>query len=306
MVFNPLLIIEHNYNIPRTIEALEHFLKDKFPDRVHLVPHYRGRASHIFPVYEHSIYFERYFSQTADLYYDKRFTHYIVIADDLFLNPSINYQNINDYLRLDNSSSFLPTPWGMLHELSFKWANTMSALNAFYSNDLYFHHAPQWKEVFPPLEEAWQIFNKYGFKQGKLKFNWEKPNAAFPTRIKSLLYYIKLILRRRLSLPYPLIASYSEFFVVDSQAFLRFSELCETAGKMRLWVEVAIPTLLLLCSQNVIFEKDRNLHGKTYWTPNEVNNLIKRNEGHVKNLIQEFDNNTLYLHPIKLSTWNYQ
>lgn len=301
--FRPLLIIEHNYNYPEPFEKLEILLKDRFPERVHLIPFYNGKEPHVFPVYEHSTYFERYFPQVIDKIYDSKYTHYVIIADDLMLNPALDAGNLNDYLKLDEESSFLPDPWGMVHELSFKWTNSFSAINSFYLHDLFFHHAPDWKKVFPPAEEAWKVFEKMGYKRGRIRLNWEKPNAAFPTCFSAIRYYIKQLIKRRRTPPYPLLTGYAEFFVIEAKAFPQFAKWCETAGQMRLWVEPALHTLLPLCSRKVVYEKDRGLHGITLWTPEENEALFKKHNGSVKSVASEFKPNTLYLHPVKLTKW---
>lgn len=302
--FRPLLVIEHNYNYPEPFEKLEELLSSRFPDRVHLIPFYNGKASHVYPVYEHSPYFERYFPQVIDKIFSPQYTHYVVVADDLMLNPGLTQYNLNDYLKLDEESSFLPDPWGMVHELSFRWTNSFSAINSFYMHDLFFHHAPNWKEKFPPAEEAWKLFERLGYRKGKIRLNWQKPNAAFPTRWSAIKYYVKQWMKRRRTPPYPLLTGYAEFFVVAAPAMRQFAEWSETAGQMRLWVEPALHTLLPLCSPKVVYEKDRGLHGITLWDPKEVEAFYQKHKGSVASAASEFKPNTLYLHPVKLTRWN--
>ena len=87
---------------------------------------------------------------------------------------------------------------------------------------------------------------------------------------------------------------------------------------MRLWVEFAIPTTILLVCENVKTEKDISMKGLL---PNEFFKSAERtdapvdtgkaklifdkiNTNNFEQLDELFDQHTLYIHPIKLSKVN--
>jgi hypothetical protein len=75
---------------------------------------------------------------------------------------------------------------------------------------------------------------------------------------------------------------------------------------MRLWVEVAIPTAMVLTYDEIIFEKDLQWKGTTYWDNENIAEMNLRFENvnfNFQNLMNSYAENELYIHPVKLSKW---
>lgn len=75
---------------------------------------------------------------------------------------------------------------------------------------------------------------------------------------------------------------------------------------MRLWVETAIPTALILSSDMVLSPADIQGYGTTYWINENWSDLLSRSQGcnyQIKNLLADFNEKEIYIHPIKLSQW---
>lgn len=85
---------------------------------------------------------------------------------------------------------------------------------------------------------------------------------------------------------------------------------------MRLFAEAAIPTALALSCENVVTEyklgenwvtgsanDNVHWHGKEIWNIEEMNKLEKSCDNKIAKLLNSFDHNLLYIHPIKLSKW---
>jgi hypothetical protein len=104
-------------------------------------------------------------------------------------------------------------------------------------------------------------------------------------------------------LPYPLAGSYSDIFVISADTIKQFSHYCGVFASTRLFVEVGLPTSLILSAKEIVFEKDIKLQGKALWTKDDYKVLDKFENSLIK-LLDEFPSNYLYLHPIKLSKWN--
>ena len=107
----------------------------------------------------------------------------------------------------------------------------------------------------------------------------------------------------RYSLSYPIVGSYSDIFVVNSKSIKLFCHYCGVFAALKLFVEIALPTSLVLSANEIVEEKDLKLQGKALWTKKQHQELDKY-ENSLKQLLVKFPSNYLYLHPIKLSKWN--
>ena len=304
----PLIII-YNHRFDDNIEKLENIYRGKFSTIFHLVPFYDGSLPNVIPVFEQPFYFQGYIPQAIRILKDIKCSHYFFVSDDLLLHPSINENNILSQLNINENEGFLPWTWGMLSNIPMEWANLFPAINAFYSEDHLLHHAPDWKSQLPKREIAVQQFEKYGFKTGKLNLKYlkgEQGNYQYPRFTITLKEYIKLQLKKRRTLPYPLLAGYSDMFIVSKNNLNQFASYCELFRQMRLWVEVAIPTAMILSHQKVKFEKDTNWNGSTYWDNINLKEMEERfSKVHfdLNTLLNDYKKNELYIHPIKLSIW---
>ena len=63
-----------------------------------------------------------------------------------------------------------------------------------------------------------------------------------------------------------------------------------------------MPTALALASNHIITENDTELKGKPLWTNEELGELDRYNFS-IKNLMDNFPDKYMYLHPVKLSKW---
>ncbi len=105
------------------------------------------------------------------------------------------------------------------------------------------------------------------------------------------------------SIPYSIVGSYSDVFFVSSDSIRQFCHYCGVFAATRLFVEVAIPTSLVLSAQEIVTENDLKLNGKALWTKEQFRELDKYEQS-LQKLFEEFPPNYLYLHPVKLSKWN--
>jgi hypothetical protein len=75
---------------------------------------------------------------------------------------------------------------------------------------------------------------------------------------------------------------------------------------MRLWVEVAIPTALMLTVDDLILEKNTDWKGTTYWENENMTEMSERfDKAHFDfdSLMNSYSDNELYIHPVKLTKW---
>ncbi len=117
---------------------------------------------------------------------------------------------------------------------------------------------------------------------------------------------------------YPMLFGYSDFFVVPAQEFERFAHLCGVFGALNMFAEVAIPTALALTCSDVRteyypgevfagckpprFDSQRKWRGKEIWEADIL--LFEQHYGlNLSQLMNNFPDSCIYIHPIKLSKW---
>ena len=303
----PLIII-YNHRFDQNIKKLDKIYEERFSNIYHLVPFYDGDLPNVIPVFEESFYFQGYVPQCKHIIERLDCDHFLFIGDDLILNPSINETNVIEELGLNKTSGFLPWEWGMLSDIPLEWPNLFQSINSFYLDDLLLHHAPNWQKELPSRKEAIKIFEQYNFRTGKLSLkNLKGKNKKHPRFKISRNNYFKLLRKRRRSLPYPLLAAYSDIFIVAKENLNTFSKYCELFRRMKLWVEVALPTAMLISHKDVKFEKDSKWKGTTYWADENEDDMINRfEESDYKfdRFLNDMKKDELYVHPVKLSKWD--
>ena len=277
------LILIYNHHFTKNIDTLEKIYRDRFSIIYHLIPFYRGDRENVIPVYDNSYFFQGYISQGLKVFGKEKADHFIFAADDLMINPLINETNYSEHLNLKENSSFLP---GLVsfHERKEWWARTGDAFN--YSLQV---PGVEAGGHLPEYEEALKCFKRFNLEIKPLSYNqiWKEPIVE-----KSADY----------NLTYPLAGSYSDFFVISSKSIKSFSHYCGVFAATKLFVEVAIPTAVILSADEIVLEKDINLRGRALWTPDDYKILDEYNFN-LNKLLKNFPKNYLYLHPIKLSKW---
>ena len=300
------LIIIYNHQYNKNIDILEQIYKDRFSNIFHLVPFYNGERKNVIPVYECSYYFQGYIAQGYKSYFREDFTHYLFVADDLLLNPIINETNYAEHFKLNSNSCFIPD-FINLHDKGERWARVGEAY--------------RWSIKFPGVEVenqlpdyaiALQKFQEFDLKIEPLSFDqiWDKPKSIkeFVKLILKDKYYVSHCLMSKFKnvpyyLSYPIVGSYSDVFVVSAETIKQFCHYCGVFAATNLFVEVALPTSLVLSAKEIVTEKDLKLQGKALWSKEEHQELEKY-ERSLKRLLVAFPTNYLYLHPIKLSKWH--
>ena len=168
------------------------------------------------------------------------------------------------------------------------------------------------KNQLPNYDVALQAFKKFGLEIKPLSFNqiWRPPVSIkdfWRIIIRDKFYifryiYSKLI-NKQFNLSYPMVGSYSDIFVVSSDAIKQFCHYCGVFATTKLFVEVGLPTSLVLSAQEIVTEKDLKLQGKALWTKEDYR-ILDKYKRKLEKLLDDFPKNHLYIHPIKLSKWN--
>lgn len=280
------LIIIYNHRYDKNIEILERLYSQRFSNIFHLMPFYDGDRENVISVYENSYYFQGYISQGLDKYFDEKYSHYFFIADDLMINPLINENNYIEYFNLDKKTSFI-SGFITLHERKKFWPRVREAYE--YKPD---KRGLEIINELPSYGEAIERFDKFNLKIQPLSVNQIYRNVTHSISKESIY-----------ELSYPLVGSYSDIVVISADYIKQFCHYCGVFAASDLFVELAIPTALVLAVEKIVTEKDLCLQGKALWTSDDYEELTQYNKN-LTLLLSDFPKNYLYLHPVKLSEWD--
>lgn len=314
---NIALVILFNHNYEANIEKLQKIYEARFTNIFFVMPFYKGKKTNVIPVYENSLYFQGYISKALEKINNDSFSHYIIIGDDLILNPGINENNYKEFFNLKEHSGFMPelflltdtkqtspdrpfAPYwpGLLDALKFRikqkgieiskfLPNYNDAKNMLQKHGLTFSPKLPWKIIFLPLK--------------RLPFT----RADFEYKKRAIRNYVEnvthLFFNRKI--PYPLVGAYSDICIIPKTAVKDMIAYCGTFAALNLFVEVALPTAFAFSVPEIITEPDLKSSGLTLWNPVTVSEFENKYQSDLTYLFKNFPADTLYIHPIKLSRW---
>lgn len=309
-----LLIVIYNHKYDKNINLIEQMYQNRFSSIFHIIPFYDGSKENVLTVYESSFYFSGYIAQAYNQIEKMNllFDHCIFIADDMILNPLINEENYFDFFHLTEKACYISNLIDLTKLCITDWPRCE---DAFYYNPMKF--GVEIKSVTPKIEEASSIFSKYNIKWNNLADIFFKLNPAdFENEqlFKEAEEYLSKY--KRESFAYPLAGGYSDLVIVASSSIKKFALYCGAFAATDLFVEVAIPTSLILSSENIITELDTQYKTGALWPEDDflinytykhekLKEYITQLDFSLNLLLSKFPDNYLFVHPIKLSKWNY-
>ena len=304
---NILTVFVFNHRFEQNIAKLEQLYGSRFSNRRFIMPFYRGDRSDVLPVYESSHLFQGYFAQAARALIDPQYTHYLFIADDLFLNPELNEHNILSALGAEGETAYIK---GLepLCDVSAQWTHGLSALQSLHRSAAYVSPTE-----LPDAAEAARRGERFGFHfdrpitLGHLRafgFWYNRP-SGWRQRKLLLLRWLIYYARNRFSirLPYPMVVGYADFILVPAKHIRDFCHLCGVFAAMGTFVEVGLATALMLSCDRISTEPASSRHGIELWTPEDVRRVEDAAGFDTARLFDVVGKDALYVHPVKLSKW---
>lgn len=302
------LVIVFNHRYDKNIPVLEKMYSKRFSNIFFLVPFYNGNHPNVIPVYESSHYFQSFFAQGYPRFFKEDFTHYIFLGDDCILNPAINENNFLEQTGLPPGTDFIP---GLmeLHSLSGQpWWHAYKGID-FYTN----RKGAEIKNELPSYDEAVKRFKSHGLDVQPVTieniFGSQKPASEKWWRYWLFKrYHWNFKWRRykkngKVELPYPIAGSYADILIITKETCHDFCRYCGIMAAAGLFVEIAIPTSLLLSARKIGQEKDSRLKGKALWSPGEIKSVEEKYNQSLSSLLAGFPVDQLFYHPVKLSKW---
>lgn len=308
------LIVIFNHRYDKNLPYLEEMYKERFSNRYYLMPFYDGDMENVIPVYSNSIFFEGYIAQAANVFVRPEYKHYLFVADDMIIHPGINENTYTDFFEIDENKSWIPRLMA-LQDINRPWNGTLEGV--------FYQKKQKWIEVdgeIPDYETALEKFKAQGLsirplKRKEIFGDWFAPNSSLSQKIfrtMRILTKIRHPFRNEYKLPYPLCGSYSDICVVSGKSIKKFAHYCGVFAATFLDVEVALPTALVLASdEKISSEEFTKRKGRSYWHPNgafyfsEEDHIdrIEEKFSSLDDIFRHFPDDQLYIHPIKLSKW---
>lgn len=300
------LIIIFNHRYDKNIAKLDLIYGHRFSDILYLVPFYDGNDSRVIPVYDSSYQFQGYIAQAAAKIKEHLSDHYVFIGDDLILNPDINENNIDQYFKLDKETSYIDSAKDLANMVG--WLFKERFLNAIDAFEKY--NGTEYKNELLDAELAFQRANEKGYQKNHIGMKHLLNGCNTKKElIKRFLQHPKesfhlLCVGKELS--YPLWGGYSDIFIISHMDFDNVTRMCGIFAAQRLFVEIAIPTSIMLNCQKIRFQKDLACKAKIIWGDSEKQEIETIYNCNYSNLKNDWPADTSYIHPIKLSRWTIE
>lgn len=292
-----LLAIVYNHQYNENIDKLEDIYKGRFANIVHLVPFYSGKKKNVYSIYENSYFFQGYIAQSSRFILNDQYDHYLFLADDIYLNPNINEINYKEHFKLKINSSFLPNIIELCKKRDF-WMRIVDAQKFRLK-----YSGVECYKYLPAQSSAIEKFDKFNISYSRPKiFSKAFYSCNFFELLKKIFFY-KNIFGINQSYEYPLAGGYSDIIIVDKKSFKKFAEISGIFSALRLHVELAIPTALILSADEIVTENQLKLKGMPLWSSEDMKYLNKF-ELKIDNLKNNFPKDILYIHPIKISKYH--
>lgn len=282
------LLVVYNHRYDKNIPRIDEMYRGRFSHVFHIVPFYDGDRPDVLRVYESSFRFQGYLSQAYAQLRGQGFTHFFVVADDMIINPRLDEHNYLQEIGLDEDDCYLDYLL-RLQELRTPWRTTEAMTYRVRQKGV------EVEGILPSREEAEACFRRHGVPVSTIPLR-----PFIDRRPKFLLRYLRNWRRRRLD--YPLAGGYCDLLVLPAAVMERFCLYCGAFAATGLFVELAIPTALLLSAGRVRTNADTRLGGTALWHGAEAE-WFDRCGGRLDRLIECFPEQMLFLHPIKLSKW---
>lgn len=284
------LLVVYNHRFDRNIPKIDSLYQGKFSHVYHIIPFYDGDKENVIPVYESSYYFSGYIAQAYTHLRDKGFTHFFVVADDMLLNPAIDENSLWDVLGIGKNDCYIDDLI-KFQERKQIWPRTWEAMSWRINPG-----GVEVEKILPPPEEAVKRFQEKGLPYTSLDF--VKAWKSFKLFRKNLKEFYKF----KRMFDYPLVGAYSDIFLVTADCMQDFCTYCGAFAATNLFVEIAIPTALVLSSNHIKYNKDVKLAGGAMWSDADME-FLKAYNNKLDELIKNYPSDKFYLHPIKLSKW---
>ena len=297
------IVVVFNHRYDRNIDKIRKIYNGRFSKVVFLVPFYDGDDSDVISVYESSYQFHGYFIQAYEKLMATKCRYFLLVADDIIINPEYNEANILSYLGMENKKVGIDCISPLNQERGFEW------IHARYSSRPFFHKATEWKESLPSYDEALSLFNGFWNHSYSEKYedNFYAPMAGESE--ESFMKAKRDFWERnggKEDIPYPMAIGYSDILFVREDIMRILFHRMGVFSAMNLFVEIAIPTAIVLSAlreEVSLFCELPDRSRMLMWDKETISEFSGKCDNNYKKLMDIWDSSWLYAHPVKLSSW---
>ncbi len=307
---NICLIVIFNHRYDKNLSSIARLYKDRFKNIYVLMPFYNGESVdglNIIPVYESSFFYSGYLAQGLK-YIKNKYSHYVVIGDDVVLNPNINEENILEFLSLRQGQSYIK---GVCPICEAKGIYACR-LNKYIMSPFLEYSGTEYKNMILSREEAFERVRGKGYKYD-LTFTtkWlteriQEERRGVRAAVKDIFYIVSMLRKNRgKSFPYPFYKDFVDFLVLSGDDIEKLIDYFGVFAAMGLFVEVAVPTAMALMCSDIVTESMIDKRGVELWGYKDRERFNKEYNYELGTLFEEFPSDVIYYHPVKLSKWRF-
>ncbi len=317
------LVLIYNHKYESNIAKLDRYYAGRFNRVWQLIPFYRGKLEHVIPVYDNSFIFQNFVAQAARTLAKNPADYTLFVSDDLLLDSAVTQETVVRDFNLQPQGGFTPE---LLDPSEGHFGRGViearqATLNQFgleIKGEL-----PDFDEAAAKIARHIKVGSYTLRKFTRPKLLWHRPLAA---NLRANLEVTRVNFRNRRHqfghwyrpkrMAYPFVGGHSDIFCVPASAFEDFAHYCGVFAAARIWVELAIPTALAMACEHLSTEASLLRRGiDVHFPPGSDLAKIKRanllKEVEVKahrsltSLTANWPSEYLYMHPVKLSKWNW-
>lgn len=296
-----------NHPFSKNIPILREVYRERFDDVIFVQPLEKSNDVDVFTSYRGPFCFHGMIVDVARTLLEKRSDYYLFIHDDVFLNPLYDAENLFECLGIPGNGAFIPAVCPIEGDVT-SWGWTSSVLwKLFYpKNKLSGSGIERPLQFFPDGNKMREeIMKKYQFKFSDVTYD---RNVALPESIifgqnpysitteRMILdgLFEKAKNSNSTSLPFPFFRGMSDFFAVDAETLEKIIPLLGVMAAAQLFVEVAIPTALIVAANRVKRSIEVGLKVDWRWG-------TERDALDFESMAMRFHEDLLFVHPVKLS-----
>ena len=261
----PVLVVVYNHKYPQNVPIINQIYNNRFSRIYHLMPFYdksmrNDGDENIIPVYDSSEYFHGYMAHGLSSYYKPDASHYIFVADDMALNPLINEDNYAKHFKLSKDAGFIHN-LKLIGDIFLKKDRSWRSSYKAYQFNRKQYGLEELKHL-PSFAEALERIKKSRLNPSIDDLNNYDQNFSFIFQIESemlakgitkqiLTRWMWLIVKsinfiRPYKVRYPLVRGFSDIVIVPQFLINKFCYYCGIFAAANLFVEIAIPTTMVL------------------------------------------------------------
>jgi hypothetical protein len=313
-MYNIKLVVIFNHNYEQHVPTLDALYANQFPDRSYLVPFSTSDRGDVIRVFEDGRTFSGHVAQGHNAFKSPAATHYLFIADDMILNPSISSSNLHQRLQLRPDEAYIKSI-APISKANYLWIFATRVLESVRRAG--FDYSTQ----LPHPKLALKRFAELGIECGPVSLSllrsWDG-RYRFRDLALSPLSVVGYLRQLCWPQPYPLLFGYSDFFLVPAPELDQFAHFCGVFAAMNVFAEVAVPTAMALACPKI---KTELLLGEAFQHPSpkinpsatmqgcelwksEIGKFEQSFKRNLPALLRGFPADQMYIHPIKLSRWS--